>query len=474
MGWRSRRRCGLIVALYRSSALVIPRGRPAVLGPPPLRATTASESLDVVRPRCVVTDVVSVANPARGPYVEDDEVVLAKAAVHLGARERVVAYVRAGPRSRVSLDASATCAIVTCGGLCPGLNAVVQEVARCLWTQYGVRRVLGVEGGYAGLVAGRLRLLEPRELRGVYEKGGTILGTSRGRRDPGEMVRVLEAHGVDALFVVGGDGTIRGARAICDALPATSAIRVVAVPKTIDNDIPLIDRSFGFLTAVAKAKEAIDTAVIEARAFPRGVGVVRLMGRNAGFLAAHAALAAPGDVDAVLLPEKGFALDPLLDYLGDRLAQNDAAVVVVAEGVNARLRADERAISDVGLWLCDKLRDRFKGADAVALKYIDPSYAVRACASNAADTILCSRLATNAVHAAAAGFTDCAVGTINAKFALLPLSDLASRASILAVTGRLYADLVRSTGQPEFSDGDLLCDDADLETPSGGCFVTYD
>lgn len=420
-------------------------------------------------------------NPVPGPYV-DGEMVLGKSTLRVGSSgEACTAYTRAGPRARVTLDGKrATCAIVTCGGLCPGLNAVVQEVARCLSMQYGVSNILGVEGGYAGLSRGRLRNLDPYRLKDIYEQGGTVLGTSRGQEDAAEMAKVLEQAGVDALFVVGGDGTMRGARAICEALDSNSAIRVVAIPKTIDNDIPVIDRSFGFDTAVAAAKEAIDTAVVEARSFPRGLGVVRLMGRDAGFLAAHAALASPGAVDAVLVPEKAFALDPLLDYLAERLVQADAAIVVVAEGLNARLRQNEtdHTLPDVGAWLCDQIQLRFTGDAKVAIKYVDPTYAVRAKASNAADTILCSRLATNAVHAAFAGYTDCAVATLNSNFALVPLSHLVNKASIVAVTGHLWADLVRSTGQPDFLSplvpDDLQCDDIYVETPTGGCVVSYD
>lgn len=361
-----------------------------------------SSTLEVVSPRMVSRGVSTSSwpSPVRGPYV-DGEVVLASAIVDTEAKGPWRAYARAGPRRRVTLEgATATCAVVTCGGLCPGLNAVVQEVARCLQEQYGVQRVLGVEGGYAGLAGGRLTELEARS---IYETGGTVLGTSRDRQDPATMARILEEHNVDALFVVGGDGTMRGASALCDALPSTSNLRVVCVPKTIDNDIPIIDRSFGFETSVAAAKQAIDAAVVEARSFPRGLGIVRLMGRDAGFLAAHAALACPGDVDAVLLPEKAFALEPLLDFLADRLDTNDAAVLVVAEGVNARLTQapkDDRPLPDVGAWLCDQVKQFFVGEAKVSLKYVDPTYSVRAVPSNAADTILCARLAANAVHAA--------------------------------------------------------------------------
>lgn len=295
------------------------------------------------------------------------------------------------------------------------------------------------------------------------------------------MADALEAAGVDALFVVGGDGTIRGAALLCEELESRgSKISVAAIPKTIDNDIPLIDRSFGFDTAVAEAKRAIDVAVVEARSFPRGLGVVRLMGRDAGFLAVHAALAAPGDVDACLVPEKGFAVDGLFEYVGERLDAKGHAILVVAEGVDARVTdAAGNPVDvdgDIGPWLCAAARAHFDGSPgraAVSLKYVDPSYTVRSQASVPADTIFCSRLAAHACHGAMAGYTAFAVGTVNSHFAEIPLADFENRAAITSVTGRLFQDLVRSTGQPQFTQAaDYACDD-DLESPSGGCVVTW-
>jgi len=259
---------------------------------------------------------------------------------------------------------------------------------------------------------------------------------------------------------------------------------VAVIPKTIDNDIPLIDRSFGFDTAVQEAKRAIDTAATEARSFPRGLGVVRLMGRDAGFLAVHASLAAPGDVDACLVPEKGFALDGeggLLAYAERVLDSQGHCVLVVAEGVDARCVEGgdvQGRGGDVGTWLCERFRAHFDGdaREKVSLKYVDPTYAVRAAPSIPADTIFCSRLAQHAVHGAMAGRTAFAVGTINTHFAEIPLEDFANRAALVTVSGRLYGDLVRSTGQPPFEpeslDGDVECED-DLESPSGGCVVTW-
>ena len=416
-------------------------------------------------------------------FISDDDCVLGDVLLkaHAGPRE-VTGYMRAGPRSELHFDPKETrAAIVTCGGLCPGLNTVTQELYRCLTSQYGVGTVLGAVGGYAGVAAGRWRHLDDDTCDALYARGGTLLETSRGKQDATAMADALEAAGVDALFVVGGDGTIRGASYLCDELDRrSSTISVAAIPKTIDNDIPLIDRSFGFDTAVAEAKRAIDVAVVEARSFPRGLGVVRLMGRDAGFLAVHAALAAPGDVDACLVPEKGFAVDGLFEYVGERLESKGHAILVVAEGVDARVTdAAGNPVDvdgDIGPWLCAAARAHFDGSPgraAVSLKYVDPSYTVRSQASVPADTIFCSRLAAHACHGAMAGYTAFAVGTVNSHFAEIPLADFENRAAITSVTGRLFQDLVRSTGQPQFTQAaDYACDD-DLESPSGGCVVTW-
>ena len=406
-------------------------------------------------------------------FVGDGAAVLASAATEKGDLiDR--AYAAAGPRSQII--PARTCGIVTCGGLCPGLNTVVQELYRCLCTQYFVERVWGFEGGYEGLAKGRrVDLARVLRKKNIYAEGGTLLGTSRPKIPAPELADAVEREALDCLFVVGGDGTMRGAAALSEELQKrNSKCRVAVVPKTIDNDIPLIDRSFGFDTAVTEAKRFIDVASVEARSFPRGVGVVRLMGRDAGFLAVHACLAAPGDVDACLVPEKSFSVDALLRYVNEKLDEKDHCILVVAEGVNTRIIDDQGPVTvdgDVGPWLCAQLKANL---DSISLKYVDPSYAVRAAPSNAADTIFCSRLAQHAAHGALGGSTAFAVGTVNTHYVEIPLADFANRAAVCAVTGRIFGDLVRSTGQPAFdNDADASCDDA-LESPTGGCVVTWD
>uniref|UniRef100_A0A6S8CEP7 Rhodanese domain-containing protein n=1 Tax=Aureoumbra lagunensis TaxID=44058 RepID=A0A6S8CEP7_9STRA len=455
------------------------------------KASYIFEELEVVEARCIESEL-SLSNPVVGPYTDGRHVIISEIEVDTASlvekkeeschQQKCVAYPRAGPWEKISLDPTeCTAAIVTCGGLCPGLNTVVQELYRTLYEQYGVKRVYGIKGGYGGLADEDFEPMEKILNPSLYRQGGTILGTSRGQCSAEEMVKSLTNKKINALFVVGGDGTLRGAKTICTAAPE---LRLIAVPKTIDNDIPIIDKSFGFDTAVEAARNAIHTASVEAQAFPRGLGLVRLMGRDAGFLAVHATLACPGDVDACLIKESGFDLDQLIHYLEHKLNTKGSAVLVVAEGIGNKLQPNV----DIGPWLADTLKKRFALENGgFTLKYVDPGYAVRAIGPNAADTILCSRLAANAVHAAMAGYTDCAIATLNAQYAIIPLDHLVSRASILAVNGHLWAELIRSTGQPDFHLNhntpqdelaiDLMCDDQDngpfRESPSGGCVVTY-
>ena len=171
---------------------------------------------------------------------------------------------------------------------------------------YGVQHIFGFRYGYEGLVArfGHAPLrLTPESVARVHHHGGTILGSSRGSQDPAVVVDNLQALGIDLLFVIGGDGTIRGAMAITAEIARRgSKIGVVGVPKTIDNDIHFIDRSFGFESAYSAAVEVIRSAHVEATGAHDGIGLVKLMGRHSGFVACHAALAST-DVDLVLVPE---------------------------------------------------------------------------------------------------------------------------------------------------------------------------
>lgn len=371
-----------------------------------------------------------------------------------------------GPRRKIYFDPSKLrVGIVTCGGLCPGLNNVVRGLVLELWQQYGVRRIHGFRNGYEGFVASyghEVLDLTPDVVRGVDEQGGTVLGTSRGQQDPEEVVDCLERLGIGVLFVVGGDGSMRGALRIAGVVAERGLkISVVGVPKTIDNDIPFIDHSFGFQTAFARAAETIRSVVVEARSTPHGVGLVKLMGRHSGFIAAYAALAR-NDADFVLVPEVPFGLDDdggrpgLLSLVQRRVAEQGNAVVVVAEGAGQDLVPGEgvdasgnAVLGDVGRHLRRRLLDSFAAAGRpVNLRYVDPSYAIRSVPANGYDAVYCLRLAHAAVHAAMAGRTAMVVGRWHGRFVHVPIELAISRRNVVDPHGDLWLSVLEATGQP--------------------------
>ncbi|MGA3124507.1 MAG: ATP-dependent 6-phosphofructokinase, partial [Polyangiaceae bacterium] len=290
---------------------------------------------------------------------------------------RIPAFELAGPRDKIFFDPERLrCGIVTCGGLCPGINNVIRGLVLELTHGYGVEQIFGFRYGYEGLTQGSSEepvQLTPSFVADIHHEGGTALGTSRGGQDPVEMVRTLERMGIGVLFVIGGDGTVRGAMTIVSEVEKQKlAIGVVGIPKTIDNDIHFIDRSFGFETAFSSAVEVIRSAHVEAQGARNGIGVVKLMGRHSGFIACHAAIAST-DVDAVLIPEVAVRLEGdlgLFDFLERRLRRNAHAVIVVAEGAGQEL-CDEEAgrrtdpsgnvrLGDVGVVLKNRIVDHFR------------------------------------------------------------------------------------------------------------------
>jgi 6-phosphofructokinase 1 len=303
--------------------------------------------------------------------------------------------------------------------------------------------------------------LTPSLVSNVDEDGGTILGTSRGGQDPEEIVDCLERMNINALFVIGGDGTLRGAMQIAAAVAARDAkIAVVGIPKTIDNDIPYIDQSFGFQTAFGEATKAIKSAHVEAKASPNGVGLVKLMGRHSGFIACYASLAEP-DANYVLIPEVPFQLDGkggLLAHLLDRVKRSGHAVIVAAEGAGQDLIADagtsldasgNRKLDDIGLLLKTRIADHFAAAGVeLNLKYIDPSYLIRSVQANPYDSVYCLRLAQNAVHAAMAGRTEMVVGRWHGRFVHIPMPLAVSHRNQVAPDGDLWLSVLEATGQP--------------------------
>jgi len=368
----------------------------------------------------------------------------------------------AGPRRMLFFDpAKLACGIVTCGGLCPGLNNVIRAVVLSLRRHYGVNKVYGFRFGYEGLVRriGHEPLeLTPESVQRIDESGGSILGSSRGPQDPAEMVERLDELGVGILFAIGGDGTLRGAQRIGqEAARRGVTIGVIGVPKTIDNDISFVQRTFGFETAVTEARRATEAAHAEAEAARNGIGLVKLMGRDSGFIAAYSALV-NNEVNFCLVPEVPFTLEGLLSALGQRLERRNHAVIVVAEGAGQDLtaRGQERDASgnvkygDIGILLRDTITDHFKRVGTeITLKYIDPSYTIRSVPATAHDAAFCLLLGQSAVHAGVSGRTNMVVSFWNHQFTHVPISLAVSERKKIDPEGPLWNSVVTSTGQPQ-------------------------
>jgi 6-phosphofructokinase 1 len=402
-------------------------------------------------------------------FVDDAARIRAEVEIALEASERPeLLFEKAGPRKRIFFDpARTTAAVVTCGGLSPGLNNVIRGVYHELNDNYGVHRVLGIRSGYRGLdPESGLEpwILDRTFVQDVNYLGGSVLGSSRGHRDPAAMVDFLEQRGIDLLFCVGGDGTQRGAHAICEELRERRARKsVVGIPKTIDNDIPYVGMSFGYVTALEKAAEVIRAAHVEARGAPNGIAVVKVMGRDSGFIAASAAVVSH-ETDYVLVPEVAFPLQGEAGFLAaleERIRQREHAVIVVAEGAGQHLfdtREERRDASgnvlheDIGPFLCERIRDHF-GARGIPfnLKYLDPSYLIRSIPANAWDCFLSEQMARNAVHAAMAGKTDVMIGLCHLALIHLPIATaVAAGRKHLDPTGDLWAAVLAATGQPDW------------------------
>ena len=374
-------------------------------------------------------------------------------------------FERAGPHAKIFHDPAWTrVGIVTAGGLCPGLNNVIKGLVECLWSGYGVRTIYGIRYGYAGLnpkYGYEPVLLDPDAVDLIHGLGGTVLGSSRGQQPTEVIVDTLVRMNINILFCVGGDGSLRCAGDIADeCLRRGLRISVVGVPKTIDNDLQFVGRSFGFETAVATAADIIGLAHIEAKGTPNGVGLVKLMGRDSGFIAAYASAANPV-VNFCLVPEMKFEMDGphgLLSALERRLATagKGHAVVVVAEGAGQDLIAGEAAKDasgnvlkkDIGVYLKERISAHFKAKGIESsVKYFDPSYTIRSVPARGTDAIKCNLLARNAVHAAMAGRTNCVVGNVGESYTLVPIKLATIERQTLSLTDDLWRSVIGSTGQ---------------------------
>lgn len=374
----------------------------------------------------------------------------------------------AGPRETIFHDPAWTRAgIVTCGGLCPGLNNVIKGLVQVLWFDYGVRNIFGIPYGYRGLNPAygySPMILNPDVVDAIQEDGGTILGSSRGNQDAKVMVDTLMRLNINVLFCIGGDGTLRGAHDIAEEVKKRhQPISVIGIPKTIDNDLNLIDRTFGFETAVLSATDVITSAHNEANGAFNGLGLVKLMGRDSGFIAAYAALATTV-VNICLVPEVPFTLDGLFKALESRYSSGKThAVIVVAEGAGQELFKDQPERkdasgnilkNDIGEFLTRKIKEHFdKVGKEINIKYFDPSYMVRSIPAQGTDAIFCFQLAEAAVHAGMAGKTDMVVGSMNNAFSHVPIEYAVSERKKINPNGALWHAVLGITRQQDYFSG---------------------
>ena len=375
-------------------------------------------------------------------------------------------FEKAGPRRKLYFDPSkAKCAIVTCGGLCPGINDVIRAIVMEAHYHYGVRHVLGITNGLRGFIPKygyEVKELTPEGVSHIHQFGGTILSSSRGLQEPEEIVDSLERMNVNILFVIGGDGAMRAAQSIVSEVSRRKRkIAIIGIPKTIDNDINFITRSFGFDTAVEKAAEVIQCAHVEATGVDRGVGLVKLMGREAGFIAAQATLALQ-EVNFLLVPEQKFTLEGeggLLAAVERRLNDRRHALIVCAEGagqdlLGGKLERDPSGnpkLGDICGVIVDSLKQHFEAKDQeVNIKFIDPSYLIRSVPANAGDRVYCGFLGQNAVHAAMAGKTGMVVTRLKSSMVHLPLDLVAMKRRTINTNSDWWFSVMESTGQSEY------------------------
>ncbi len=371
----------------------------------------------------------------------------------------------AGPRSEIYFKPEEVrAAIVTCGGLCPGINDVIRSLTMELYYRYGVQDIRGIRYGYRGFIERfgyQPMMLTPEAVHDIHRLGGSILSSSRGEQSSEEIAQFLKKHKINCLFTVGGDGTMRAAREIAEySERAGLKVSVVGIPKTVDNDILFIDHSFGFETAFSEAEKSIFSAHTEAHGAPNGIGLVKLMGRQSGFIACYAALATT-DVNFVLIPEVPFRLNGdggFLATLKERLERRGHAVIVVAEGTGQELMEGEPSgtdasgnprLKDIGVFLKHKINAYFKELDVIVnLKYIDPSYMIRSVPASAPDSVYCFELARHAVHAAMSGRTKMVVGRRHGFYVHLPMALIGSGRKRVDPDGELWFAVLEATGQP--------------------------
>ena len=375
------------------------------------------------------------------------------------------AFLRAGQREKIYFEADKVVAgIVTCGGICPGINVVIRSIVMNLYRIYNCKNVLGFQYGLRGFVDKNfppLRL-NPQKVEFIHQTGGSILGTSRGEQNSVEIVNCLVKNKINQLYIIGGDGSFHAALSIQKEIKRRDLkIALVTIPKTIDNDISFVAKTFGFDTAVESAANVIQSASVESNSVYNGIGLVKLMGRNSGFIAANASLA-HRNVDFVLIPEQPFVLhgkQGFLQAMKKKLLKTGSALIVVAEGAGQELllsddKTDESGnpiLVDIGKYLSQEIvKFCQKQKLACDLKYIDPSYIIRSVPANTQDTIFCGNLGKNAVHAAMAGFTAVVSSIWHGVYCYFPLV-LALEKKHLNLNGKTWTDVLELTRQATFN-----------------------
>ena len=390
--------------------------------------------------------------------------------------EPLPAFELAGPREKIFFNPSeTTAAIVTCGGLCPGLNNVIRAITFTL-NLYGVNNVLGVNYGYAGLIPGNrlnFTILNGYSISKIHTQGGTVIGSSRGPQNVREMVETLKRNKIDMLFTIGGDGTQKGAMEIVEEIKRQGLeISVVGVPKTIDNDLNFLEKTFGFETAVEAAREAVNRVHAEALSCINGIGILKLMGRDSGYIAAQATLAST-DINICLVPEIDFDLDGkngLYESIIRRLNYKGHCVIAVAEGAGQRhlpLTGEKDAsgnakYGDIGKFLHQQISEFFSDHTLKpTIKYVDPSYLIRSLPASANDAVFFLRLGQAAVHAAMAGKTAMVTGYWSRIFTHVPMSYTVSARKRIHPESLFWQSVLEVTRQPK----DMTSHDSDTPVP---------
>ena len=390
-----------------------------------------SELINISKPSLYINPLTKTL--PKKCFITQDDVVLKDAKVNLNNKRNWDMYLKAGPREHIAFDCSKTnVAILNAGGLCPGINNIVYDLVYSLENLYNVQNIYGIRNGYTGIYKYNMLNLSVDLIEGIQHSSGSFLGTSRGSIDPIKIVDYIERRNISQLYVIGGDGTHRGAF----ELAKYTDISIACLPKTIDNDLPIIDKSFGFETAIQEAKNVVMSAYTEIISTDNCVGLVKLMGRNCGWIALYAALSSY-NVDICLIPEYPTDEKKFFDYLEEVVNRKGSCLVVLAEGV------EMNNSEDIGIYLKNKISEKYH------VKYLDPTYMIRAVQANAIDSIYCKLLAQSAVHACMSGYNHFTVGHVNNKMSVIPLKEIVENTNFVNEKDCMWIRFLQSNLQPD-------------------------